>query len=94
MAGGGSGRIRSWQDMSRIGTVFCRTGTTVMCPRGKIEGLGTASKPVATVTQPMLMYETSMWLQTYRLSNQFANQVTNLNFKYFEDGPLVLPGCT
>lgn len=34
---------------------------TVMCPwlPGKIEGLGTASKPVATVTQPMLMHETS-----------------------------------
>eukprot|EP00439_Symbiodinium_sp_Y106_P033199 s2084_g3.t6 len=35
---------------------------------GKIEGLGTASKPVATVT--------------------------NLNFKYFEDAPLVLKGVT
>jgi len=35
---------------------------------GKIEGLGTASKPVATVT--------------------------NLNFKYFEDGPLVLKEVT
>jgi len=35
---------------------------------GKIEGLGTASKPVATVT--------------------------NLNFKYFDDGPLVLKEVT
>lgn len=35
---------------------------------GKIEGLGTASKPVATVT--------------------------NLNFRYFDDGPLVLKEVT
>lgn len=37
---------------------------------GKIEGLGTASKPVATVTQPM-MHETSILLEIYRLSDLF-----------------------